>query len=122
MAYFDFSRLIGKYSREFTAITRTKGSYDNKGKFQEGKKTSQTLTGAIIGFKESKIFRSSGTLTAKDKHLFMLEPISGALKGAEIIFEGEKFNIDAETENAKFTGVYAYVLKYVSAFDEGGNE
>lgn len=122
MAYFDFSRLIGKYSREFTAITHTKGSYDNKGKYQEGGKTKQKLEGAIIGFKESKIFRSSGTLTAKDKHLLMLEPISDALKGAEIIFEGEKFNIDAETENAEFTGVYAYVLKYVSAFDEGGNE
>lgn len=122
MAYFDFSRLIGKYMSEFIAITHTEGSYDNKGKWVEGKETRQTLKGAIIGFKESKIFRSSGTLTAKDKRLFMLEPINDALKGAEIVFKGEKYNIDEESENADFTGVWAYTLKYVSAFDEGGGK
>lgn len=120
MAYFNFARLIEKYNCEFTAVIQSEGYYDDSGEWVKGEETEIPMTGAIIGFKESKIFRSDGTLTAKDKHLFMLQPFDKALKGATVIYKGEKYNVEAETENADFTGVYAYVLKYVSAFDKAG--
>lgn len=120
MAYFNFARLIEKYNCNFTAVIPSEGHYDDSGDWVKGGATEKQMTGAIIGFKESKIFRSEGTLTAKDKHLFMLQPFENALKGATVIYKGNKYNVEAETENADFTGVYAYVLKFVSAFDEKG--
>ena len=122
MAYFNFSRLIEKYNCNFTAVIPSEGYYDDSGEYVKGGETEIPFNRAIIGFKESKIFRSEGTLTAKDKHLFMLQPFEKSLKGATVIYKGNKYNVEAETENADFTGVYAYVLKYVSAFDKAVKE
>jgi len=119
MAYFNFNRLIEKYTTEFIAVIPSAGEFDDTGKWVDSGETKQTLQGAIIGFTESKLFRSEGTLTVKDKHLFMLEPIDKALLGATVIYENEKFSItDDKSANAKFTGVYSYVLKFNSAFNE----
>lgn len=118
MPYFNFERLIEKYSCEFTAIVNFEGKYDDKGDWVNGETREIPMTGAIIGFKESKVFRSEGTLTAKDKHLFMLKPFDNSWKSVAIIYKGEKYNVEAETDNADFTGFYSYVLKYVSAFDK----
>lgn len=122
MAYFNFARLIEKYNCEFTAVIQSEGYFDDSGEWVKGEAAEIPMTGAIIGFKESKVFRSEGTLTAKDKHLFMLKPFDKALKGTAVIYKGERYNVEAETENADFTGVYAYVLKYVSAFDKAVKE
>lgn len=118
MPYFNFERLIAKYSCEFTAIITSKGDYDDKGEWVNGESFEMPMTGAIIGFKESKVFRNEGTLTAKDKHLFMLKPFDSSWKSVVVIYKGEKYNVEAETDNADFTGFYSYVLKYVSAFDK----
>ena len=120
MQYFNFRRLIEKYSSDFKAITLTGGDYDDYGKWVDGEIKEVTLTGAIISHRESKIYRSEGNLTAKDKRLFTLEPIEEALLHSKVIYEGDCFSIEDTTENAKFTGVYAYTLKFVSAFKEGG--
>lgn len=121
MPYFNFERLIEKYSCEFTAIVNFEGKYDDKGDWVNGESREIPMTGAIIGFKESKVFRSEGTLTAKDKHLFMLKPFDNSWKNVAVIYKGEKYNVEAETDNADFTGFYSYVLKYVSAFDKRVN-
>lgn len=118
MAYFNFTRLIDKYTSEFTLITQSEGYYDDSGKWVKGETTKTVLRGAIIGFRESKVFRAEGTLTANDKHLFLTQPIDRALLGATVIYQDKKYNVEAVTENAQFTGVYSYVLKYVSAFDK----
>lgn len=118
MQYYNFERLIKKYSREFTATYKTSGGgYDDKGDYISGEVVKETLTGAIINFKESKIYRAEGTLTTQDKRLFMLQPLKGALIGATVIDNGNKYRIEEENENAIYTGVYAYVLRWVSAFD-----
>lgn len=122
MQYFNFERLIEKYSCEFTAVVNSAGEYDDSGEWVSGESREIPMTGAIIGFKESKLFRSGGTLTAKDKHLFMLKPFENALKETFVIYKGEKYNVEAETDNGDFTGFYVYVLKYVSAFDKRVNE
>ena len=119
---YDFSRLIRKYSSNFKAITLTGASYNDSGDFVRAEKQELNLQGAIISFKESKIYRSEGTLTTKDKRLFTLEPITQHLQGSTVVYEGNVYSVEDNTENAKFTGVYAYTLKYVSAFKETRHE
>lgn len=118
MQYFNFSRLVNKYSSEFTAITLSTGYYDDSGDWVNGDVIKNNLRGAIIGQRESKIFRSEGALTEKDKRLFTLAPIDDKLHGAKVIYDGNIYSITDCAENAKFTGVYAYTLKYISAFKE----
>lgn len=118
--YFNFRRLIEKYTSEFKAIILTDGDYNKQGVWEEGKEVEKTLYGAVISHKESRIFRSDGNLTAKDKRLFVFAPIEGALHNAKIVYEGDVYSLLDNAENAKFTGVYAYTLKYISAFKEGG--
>lgn len=113
MQYFDFTDLIEKYITEFKAILSSEGSYDSTGTYQYTK-TEKTLTGAIIGISDSKIYRSNGTLTDKDKYLFMFEPIP--LNDTEIIYKNNRYRVEEQVKNAEFTGVYQYTLKYVSAF------
>lgn len=122
MRYFNFSRLINKYKSEFKAVTLTDGHYDDAGDWVKGERSETVVYGAVISHKESKIYRSEGTLTAKDKRLFTLEPISKALQGSKAIYDGQMYSIEDNTENAKFTGVYAYTLKWISAFKGGVGE
>ena len=116
--FFNFKRLIKKYSTTFSAITLSKGFYDDEGELVKGEKEITNLTGAIISQSESKVFRSEGALTTKDKQLFMLEPIDDKLHGAKVVYEGNTYNLTNCVDNAKFTGVYVYTLKYVSAFND----
>ncbi len=113
---FDFTDLISDYSNPFTVVVPDAG-YDEKGDWKSDGERRETLTGAIIAFKESKVFRSEGTITAKDKRLFMQQALPSALIGAEIEYRGQRYKIESELENAEFTGVYSYLLKWVSAFD-----
>lgn len=115
--YFDFSSLIADYTSTFTVITHGEGGYDASGDWQDGAETRTEMTGAIIAFKESKVFRSDGKITAKDKRLFMETQLPDALIGAEVEHDGQKYMIESELENAEFTGVWSYMLRWVSAFD-----
>ena len=115
--YFDFSGLIADYASPFTVITNGENGYNDSGDYVTGEETRQELTGAIIAFKESKILRSDGAVTAKDRKLHMLTKLPDALIGAEVLFKGQKYKIESELENAEFTGVYSYLLRWVSAFD-----
>lgn len=118
MQYFNFARLVHKYTSELKAIILVDGYYDDSGDWVKSGTDETVIYGAVISHKEGKIFRSAGTLTTKDKRLFMLEPIDNALNGSKAVYEGNLYTIEDNVENAKFTGVYAYTLKYVSAFKE----
>ena len=119
MAYFDFSYLIEKYATNFTLIIPGAGKFVG-GEWQAGTPTKKSLKGAIISHRESKVFKSEGTLTEQDRALYMLEPLTDALEGAKVIHSGKEYSISNSLQNAYFTGVYAYTLKYVSVFDGGG--
>lgn len=119
MQYFNFEYLIRKYSTTFTVKVPSKGEYNDRGKFVVGNPTEYSFTGAIISHRQSKVFRSEGRLTQQDRALYMLEPLPDDLQGAFIVYEGNKYTIDSKLENAAFTGVYAYHLKFISAFKEG---
>ena len=119
MQYFDFARLIKRYSRTFQAAYECEGDFNEKGDFVKGVPIVETLQGAIINYKESRAYRSEGALSTQDKRLFVLKPLKKALLGATVIDKGNVYKIEATSENADFTGVYAYTLRYVSPFDEG---
>ena len=120
MTYFNFERLINKYSSEFILISKSDGHYDDAGDWVDGEITQTTMNGAIIGFTENKIYRSEGTITAQDKQLHTLTEIDNALMGSIIIYNGNKYKIEEQKgkDNAKFTGVFSYVLKWVSVFND----
>ena len=123
MQYFNFSRIIKKYSTTFTAKIPTKGAYNELGDYVAGEPQTVELTGAIISHRQSKVFRSEGVLTQQDRALYMLEPLNSALQGALIRHKGKVYRVSNELENGEFTGIYAYTLQYQSAFDEKeGNE
>lgn len=117
--YFDFSSLIEEYSNTFTVITYDEGDYDDSGDWQDAKESRTEYTGAIIAFKEGKVFRSEGKITSQDRRLFTREQLPDALLGAMVEYMGKMYMIESELENAEFTGVYSYFLRYVSAFDKG---
>lgn len=116
--YFDFSGLIMDFSNAFTVITHTGGGYDDAGDYQPGREKRITMHGAIIAYKQSKVFRSEGRITTQDRRLFTQQALPDALIGAEVLYKGQKYMIESETENAEFTGVYSYMLKWTSAFRE----
>ena len=115
--YFDFSSLIADYESPFAVLTYTKPGYDERGMATKGQEKKTELKGAIIGFKESKVFRSEGAITTKDKRLFMLYRLPDALMGAKVVYKEQEYTIESELENAEFTGVYSYFLRWVRAFD-----
>lgn len=118
--YFDFTYLVKKYISDFVAEIPSEGYFNDMGRWVEGSKTQKTLQGAIISHKQSKVFKSGGTITQQDKALYMLEPLENSLQGAKITHEGKCYTIGSELENSKFTGVWAYNLTFVSAFDKEG--
>lgn len=121
MQYFNFRNLIRKYSREFTVVIKGEKELNAAGDWVYGENKQITLYGAIIGFAERKIFRAEGTLTEQDKALHMLQPIENALIGSTVIFNGNVYRLETQKgkDNADFTGVYSYTLKFQSAFNEG---
>lgn len=121
MQYFNFQRLINKYSSTFTAEYTEEGKYNTRGVYEDGKTVTKELTGAIMSIRAQKIFRSEGTLTTQDRQLYMTEPLERALLGAIVTHEGERYRVQEDAENAEFTGVYAYILKSNSAFNKGGS-
>jgi hypothetical protein len=115
--YFDFSPLIKDFENPVTVLTYTEAGYDERGKWQEGQEKKTKLKGAVISFKEGKVFRSDGAITSKDKRLFMLQRLPQALLGAKLLYNNQEYRIESELENAEFTGVYSYLLRWVRAFD-----
>ena len=115
--YFDFFNLIHDYINSFVVITNAEAGYNDSGDWVEGQETRTEYMGAIIAFRESKVFRSDGAITAKDRRLFMQQKLPDALIGAKVEYLGQKYMIESELENAEFTGVYSYMLRWVSAFD-----
>lgn len=120
MIYFDFNSLIDKYSCDFTILTQKQDEYDDLGE-KISKISKRNARGAIISINDSKIYRSDGILTAKDKELYMKEWPS-SLQDTTIIYDGNQYRVESNPQNNhQFTGVWQYTLKWISAFEGGDN-
>ncbi len=111
MSYYNFKRLIAKYSSSFTLKIPSEGSYVG-GQYKVAY-SEKELTGAIVGFSMRKVYQSGGYLTSQDRHLFTETPIECALSGALVVFNGNEYSIEEDSENGneQFIGVYSYVLR-----------
>ena len=89
MQYFNFSRLIRKYSRPFTCELKAEGTYDDLGEWVASENAVISMTGAILSVRDVKLYQQDGVYTDEDS--------TGA-------------------DDAEFTGVYRYHLKWVSVF------
>lgn len=119
MQYFNFSRLIRKYSRPFTCELKDVGGYDDLGEYVTPTDGVITMNGAIFSALEAKRYQPDGVYSEKDKILYTLTPINNALLGAEVIFKDNVYSVENSTgaDDAEFTGVYTYRLKWVSVFE-----
>lgn len=122
--YFDFSDLISQYESDYSLVTETESGYDEYGDYQPEKKEMRPLRGAIIGFSQSKLLRSEGALSEKDLRLLSSFPLGGAWQNAVVVYKGNCYQPTQETENSDFTGVWSYLLKWISVLDEkdGGGQ
>lgn len=115
--YFNFAPVIRAYENPFTLLTYTEAGYDERGKWQDGEETKTELMGAIIGASATKAFKPEGANLAKDKRLYTLQRLPEALAGAKVQYCKQEYMIESELENAEFTGVYSYYLRWVRSFD-----
>lgn len=111
--YFDFVSLINKYITSFKVVLGSNVEYDSMGE-EIHTEEEKELSGAIISISDSKIYQSAGTLTSADKYLFMFEKLP--IMTTKVIYKDKVYKIENQVENAEFTGVYQYTLKYISAF------
>lgn len=116
MKLYNFIRLITKYAVNFELITSGTGKYVG-GQWVEGEKTITNLSGAIIPMPENKIYQSGGSLTNKDRQLYVIKPIDAALKNCKIRYKGNEYSIEQSTDYSDYADVNVYTLKWVSAFD-----
>ena len=124
MAYFDFKRLVKKYSKQVTVIIPAVGDYDDYGDYQEGKPTETTLEGAVIRHRQNKINQSNGVLTEDDYAFYVTEKPAFNIIGTTVICDNQQFTVKSKLDNSEFTGVWGFNLKYISAFNgkEGVND
>ena len=118
MQYFNFSRLVKKYSSEFKAITLISGYWNDSGDWVDGETKEITKQGAIISYGDKTINNSNGAITEKDMCLLSLKQLDDKIIGVEVEYEGNIYKIQTAKSNAKFTGVWKYTMKYVSAFKD----
>ena len=115
---YNFKRLIDKYSQTFTLITEdTEGSYVG-GKYVKGRESSAAMTGAIVPVSDSKVYQSGGTLTSKDRQLFMKSPITNPLPKSKVQYKGNTYSIEQGTVFEDYADAHVYVLKWVEKLSD----
>lgn len=107
---YDFTRLINKYSTDFTLITPSEGVYEG-GVYKDGEAVHTALRGAIVPMSERKAYQSGGNYTAEDKELYMIKRINKALLGGKVLYKGRYYCIEEETDYSDFADAYKYVLR-----------
>ena len=119
MQKFNFTQLVDDYSREITVITKSDGYYNESGDYVKGEEKETTMRGAVIRHRESKVYKSNGTLTLNDYALYLTEKPDIDLIGSEVKVDNQKFKVENTLDNSEFTGVWSFNLKFCSAFKEG---
>lgn len=118
--FFHFTRLIQKYGSSLTVEIKKESYIDDLGDYVHGEPIIQEIFGAVLSVSERRIYQSDGAITTKDRQLFLTKPLESDLFGAKALYKGNHYSIEEDTENGDFTGVYPYLLKFVSAFDKKG--
>lgn len=114
---YNFNRLIEKYSVDFTLVTFSEGGYVGN-EYVKGEEVQTPCRGAIAPMPNSKIYQSGGTLTTKDRQLFMRTPFEKPLTNAKVLFKGNTYNIEQSTDYGDYADAYIYNLKWVEKLSD----
>lgn len=115
MKLYNFKRLIQKYSVPFVIETEQAGRYES-GKWVEDGIVSREATGAIVPLAERKVYSSGGHYTSKDRSLYSVTRIEDFDK-SKVVYKGNVYKVEEETDYSDYADAYVYVLKWVSACD-----
>ena len=109
---YDFTRLINKYSVEFS-LHKTQGRYV-AGKWEQGGELVTTMRGAIVPLSDQKIYDSGGTYTRQDRELYVTEPLRAPLSDFFVVYKGNTYAIEEARNFEDYADAAVYVLKYQS--------
>lgn len=117
--FFNFKSLIEKYNSTFTLRTYLPPTIDSKGDYVKSTPVDTQKNGAIISISDYKIYSSDGYYTVRDKNLFMSEQLNVDYDAVKIIYQNSMYKIESSpNDNNEYTGVWTYILKYVSVFND----
>ncbi len=116
MKLYNFTRLISKYKTTFEIVDK-KGGYYNGGIWEPGESETIKKQGAIVPMSERKLYQQGGTYTTQDRELYMFEKIPESLSDNYVIYKGNRYKIEEETDYSEYSDVYVYVLRRVSTVD-----
>lgn len=126
---YNFVDLIKRHSVPFEVITHTEGGYVN-GRYIKGTEIVNESLGAILplqngnthragGMADGIIYQSGGTYTAKDRALYMISPLEGALKEIQVRYKGDVYSVESVQDFSDYSPAYIYVLKWVEPVSGG---
>ncbi|MDO5397060.1 MAG: hypothetical protein Q4G33_03940 [bacterium] len=110
MKLYNFTRLINKYSTNFTLIVPSEGQYEG-GIYKDGKPTTEIRAGAIVPLSQRKVYQLGGNYTAQDKELYTARRIEKALSGCKVLYKDVYYSVEEETDYSDFGDVYHYMLR-----------
>lgn len=113
MKLYNFTRLIRKYSVDFTLV-RTQGGSFVSGKWVDGGEVRTEMRGAIVPMGERKIYSSGGVYTTDDRELYLLKPLEAPLSGLTVIHNKNTYSVEQSRDFADYADVALYTLKWVS--------
>ena len=113
MKLYDFSRLIRKYSVEFS-LTKSQGEYVG-GKWEQTEEAVEKMNGAIVPMSDRKIYTSGGTYTQGDRELYLTKPLTGDLSDFTVLYKGNTFKVEESRNFGDYADVYIYILKHIKA-------
>lgn len=116
MKLYNFTRLIKKYKCNFTVVTQTGGTYEG-GIYVPENKTETEMIGAIVPLGENKIYQSGGSYTTQDRNLYMFKQIPKPLLSGKVIYKGNIYSIEENTDYSEYCDAFIYTLRRVSALD-----
>lgn len=121
--HFNFTRLINKYSANFTLTAPGDGNYVG-GQWESEGKTEITMRGAIVPVTagnantgDMQMYHPGGAYIEGARRLFMVQPITQPLDGAEVKYKGVSYHIEQDVDFRDYADVYIYLLKRVDLLD-----
>ncbi|WP_051870400.1 hypothetical protein [Brevibacillus laterosporus] len=111
---FQFSGLLNRFTTTFEVEVKTKGDYDDTGRWMEGTEKNEQRTGAIVPMPMRIVMEQGGRFTLSDHLLYCLDPIEPR---SEVTYAGNGYRVEELTDFTPYADCYRYVLKRVSPFD-----
>ena len=113
MKLYNFTKLIKKYSVDFTLVQIQDGAYIS-GRWVAGGEVKTEMRGAIVPLSDRKVYSSGGTYTSQDRQLFLTKPLNGSLSAFRVIHNKNTYAVEDGRNFEDYADVAVYTLKWVS--------